>query len=149
MRINSQRRLAERHGSDHIGCFPPNSRNGHQLINLLGQASAEIIYDLPRCMDQVCGLVVRIRARPDQSEYRFNGGCRQTFHSGKTLIERGRDHVHPLVRALGGKNDGNHQLVGIGVFQLGFGNRHVLAEPPDHAAEPFFGGHSGLLPGKK
>lgn len=64
---------------------------------------------------------------------------------GKSPVEGGSYHIHPLVCALGGKNYRNQQFVRVVIMQLGLRYGAVFPEPGEYLFITFFLSHRNLF----
>ena len=129
-------------GGNDICRLSADARKCHQRIDVRGDLPAEIGKEFPGHGNQVRGFAVGIGDAADEGIDLVEcgggqgGGIREAFEQGR------RDQVHPPVGALGGEDDGDEQLEGVGVMKFGGGEGNVLLKPLQHCAEPFFFPHS-------
>lgn len=131
----------ENDGGDDIGCLPPNSWQPHQLLDIGRNDTLEFINECSRHAHKMLGLVVGIRDAFDIGEdgIRIGGGQRLGCRVG---LKKGRgDHVDPLVRTLGRKDNRYQQLVGIGIMKFRFSDWFVVEKPLDHVFVSFLFPH--------
>lgn len=119
VRIHGDGVRAERTAHHDVRRLAPHTGQGFQRVVVGGHLAAEADGQLPRHQHEVFGLVVKQAAGlDDRLDLRRFGFCqrRRVGIGGK---ERGRDHIHLDVRALGGEHHGDEQLKRIGEVQRG------------------------------
>ena len=119
VRIHGDGVRAERTAHHDVRRLAPHTGQGFQCVVVGGHLAAEADGQLPRHQHEVFGLVVKQAAGLDDRLDLRRFGLRQRRRVGIGGKERGRDHIHLDVRALGGEHHGDEQLKRIGEVQRG------------------------------
>lgn len=128
MRVNHNGRSAESNTANHIGRFTPNPRQLNKSVHSPGNPPLKFFSQYTSAPQQMTRLIAE---KPGRSNQRLNLPHRRLAHGlgvGKTIKQRGRYLIDPLIGTLGGENGRNQQLPGglmtqrtmgvpVGIFQ--------------------------------
>ena len=131
--------LPESRREHDIGRLAGDAGQGQKLLHGRRDLTPEILLDPLRRADDALGLVAEKAAGAD---FRLQGGPVGVgeVRGGRILTEEtGRDHVHPLVGALRGKDGGDEDLEGRLINQGRPAVRMLPAQDPDDLADAFLG----------
>jgi hypothetical protein len=137
---------AVKYGKQDVGGFSSHAGQGLEFGAGGGQLPPVFFDDDFRHTRQVFGFVVGVgHAFDDLVNFRRRGP-REGVEIRKAFKKGGGYPIDPFVGALGGKNDGYRQLIGVAVVQLGLGMGKNAAEPFDDDRRFFMRRHLSSMP---
>lgn len=129
--VDCHGRPVEYHGEYDISRLAADAGQAHKAVDVVRNLAA-IVGDKFFCQAyQRLGLVVGVRTRFYQLEDFFGRSIRQSLGGGKSFEQGRRDDIDTFVGTLCGQDNGNEQLVRIGIPQLGLSHRHLALKTFD------------------
>ncbi len=131
MRVDREGLLSEPAIEDHIGRLAPDTGQPHEILARVGHLAVVFVDEqlaqrdhvLRLGIEQADGLDMLLQAIFAQGQHLF-----RRFHLAK---QSAGGLVDPHIRRLCGQGDRDDQLIGIAVFQFGFGRRIVFGKPAE------------------
>ena len=119
----------------------PDAGETRQLLHRAGDPAAVLFKENFRALDEVFGLGIVKAAGLDGFADLFIAGVGERLERRELCVQRGGDHVHTRVGALGGEPHGEKQFIIFLVLQRAHGVGVELLQRLDDAADSGFGFH--------
>lgn len=141
VRIHNDSGFVKDIAEDEVCRFPADTGQGDKRLHRIRYLSAVLYqkrlgaeHDIPRLgSEKAAGVDVFLNF--------FNIGGGKGLKAGEAFKERGRDHIHPLIRALGGETDGEQQLIVLDIIQAALGQRVLFLESSNDFTNLFLSSH--------